>query len=93
MIGSFALIRLANIYGDPLPWSIQQNPVYTFLSFMKVNKYPPSLLYILITVGIGILFLAVSENWRDKLVDFIMVYSRVPMFYYLIHIYLIHFWQ
>lgn len=90
LIGAFIAIRFVNIYGDPVPWTIQDNPFYTFLSFMTVNKYPPSFLYILITIGIGILFLAFSEKWKGKLVAIITVYGRVPMFYYIIHIYLIH---
>jgi hypothetical protein len=57
---------------------------------MKVSKYPPSLLYILITVGPGLLFLAFSEKWNSWLSQAIKVIGRVPMFYYLVHIYLIH---
>lgn len=91
LIAAFVFIRFLNIYGDPQPWTSQKNLLYTFLSFMKVNKYPPSLLYVLITLGIGILFLSISEKWRGKAVDIISVYGRVPMFFYILHIYLIHF--
>ena len=86
----FALLRYMNVYGDPSRWSPQQTTLYSFLSFMKVSKYPPSLLYVLITIGPGLLFLAVSEKWRSWLAEQIKVIGRVPMFYYLVHLYLIH---
>lgn len=86
----FAVIRLINSYGDPFPWTTQPSPLYTFLSFMNVMKYPPSLLYILITLGPALLFLAVSENLKDKLSQSVIALGRVPMFYYVIHIYVIH---
>ena len=89
-IGLFIVIRLINVYGDPSHWAVQKNPLFTFLSFINVTKYPPSLLYILITVGAALLFLAVTEHLQGAAVKVITVYGRVPMFYYLVHIYLIH---
>lgn len=86
----FILIRFINVYGDPVPWNVQSSALYTFLSFIKVNKYPPSLLYILLTLGPSILFLAFTENLRNNVSKIISVYGRVPMFYYLLHILLIH---
>jgi uncharacterized membrane protein len=58
----FIVIRFINIYGDPLPWSTQKNSFHTFLSFIKATKYPPSLLYTLMTLGPAILFLAFTEK-------------------------------
>jgi len=86
----FVLLRFSNLYGDPVPWSAQKDNFFTFLSFMNVNKYPPSLLYLLITLGPALLFLAYTEHLKGALVRVITVYGRVPMFYYLIHIYIIH---
>ena len=86
----FFVLRAINIYGDPQPWSYQRTSVFTFLSFMNVTKYPPSLLYTLITLGPAIIFLAFAERPLNKLTQFISTYGRVPMFYYLLHIYLIH---
>jgi len=86
----FILLRLVNIYGDPNPWSVQRNGVVTFLSFMNVTKYPPSLLYILITLGPALVFLAISENYKGKLSQALISLGRVPMFYYIAHLYLIH---
>jgi uncharacterized membrane protein len=95
MIGSaavllFMVIRFMNIYGDPHPWSQQPSALYTFLSFIKVNKYPPSLLYVLMTLGPALVFLAFTENSKSRVSRVISVYGRVPMFYYIVHIFLIH---
>jgi uncharacterized membrane protein len=86
----FILVRYSNAYGDPSPWSSQPTPHFTLLSFLSVSKYPPSLLYLLITVGPGLLFLAFMEGKRSVIFDKIRVIGRVPMFYYLVHLYLIH---
>ncbi|MEO5563995.1 MAG: hypothetical protein ABIR18_11185, partial [Chitinophagaceae bacterium] len=68
----------------------QSSSVFTFLSFISVSKYPPSLLYILVTLGPGLIFLAFTENNRSALAEKIKVIGRVPMFYYLVHLYLLH---
>jgi uncharacterized membrane protein len=86
----FILIRLVNLYGDPSPWRHQQSIVYTLLSFIKTTKYPPSLLYALMTLGPALIFLAIAENIKGTAARIISVYGRVPMFYYLLHIFLIH---
>jgi uncharacterized membrane protein len=86
----FAVIRYINVYGDSSHWSPQKTSVLTFFSFMNVSKYPPSLLYVLITIGPACLFLAFSEKWNSWLSQKIKVIGRVPMFYYLVHLYLIH---
>jgi uncharacterized membrane protein len=89
-IASFIILRWINVYGDPLPWSMQKTAVFTILSFIDVTKYPPSLLYLLLTLGPAMLILAATERARGRIVDVISVYGRVPMFYYILHIYLIH---
>jgi uncharacterized membrane protein len=86
----FIVLRFINLYGDLVPWSKQSSEVFTFLSFIKVSKYPPSLLYILITVGGGLICLALFEKPPGRLGKFFSVYGRVPMFFYILHIYLIH---
>jgi uncharacterized membrane protein len=86
----FVLLRLLNMYGDPAPWSVQKNPLFTFLSFINVTKYPPSLLYVLITLGPALIFLAVSEKYKGKLTQALVSLGRVPMFYYILHLYMIH---
>ena len=89
-VALFIVLRFINIYGDPHPRSEQESALYTFFSFIKANKYPPSLLYILMTLGPSILFLAFTENISNAITKFVSIYGRVPMFYYVIHIFLIH---
>jgi uncharacterized membrane protein len=86
----FILLRLLNVYGDPYPWATQKSTVFTVLSFLKVTKYPPSLQFILLTTGPAILFLAVAEKYLKDFGKAIIKIGRVPMFFYLLHIYLIH---
>lgn len=86
----FVVLRYSNIYGDPVKWSTQKDGFFTFLSFLNVNKYPPSLLYVLLTIGSACVFLAFAEKVQNGVVKVVSVYGRVPMFYYLIHIYIIH---
>ena len=89
-IALFIIIRFINMYGDPNHWSVQKNAVFTVMSFLNTTKYPPSLLYILMTLGPAMLFLAFAEKPLNKLSEKVVVFGRVPMFYYLLHIYLIH---
>jgi uncharacterized membrane protein len=86
----FIIIRYVNVYGDTFPWSIQKSSIYTFLSFLNITKYPPSLLFCLITLGIMFLILAFSEKAKSKVGNIISVYGKVPMFYFLIHFFVIH---
>lgn len=86
----FIVLRYTNLYGDPVKWSVQKNALFTLLSFIKVSKYPPSLLYLLLTLGSAFLFLSFTEKTKGSVVNVVSVYGRVPMFYYLIHIYIIH---
>ena len=72
------------------PWAVQDEATYTILSFLNVTKYPPSLLFLLITLGPAILFLYIAENWRNAVADFFLVFGRVPFFYYVIHVFVIH---
>jgi uncharacterized membrane protein len=90
LIFLFIGIRLFNVYGDAAPWSVQKNGVFTLLSFLNTTKYPPSLLYTLMTIGPALLFLAWSEKPLNALSGKIIVFGRVPMFFYLLHIVLIH---
>jgi uncharacterized membrane protein len=89
-IALFILVRFMNGYGDRAHWSQQSTAFNTFLSFLKVTKYPPSLLYALVTLGPSIVFLALAENIKGSFSKIISVYGRVPMFYYLLHIFFIH---
>jgi len=87
---AFVVLRSGNFYGDYFHWETQQNFAFTVLSFINTTKYPPSLLYTLMTIGPGLIFLALAEKWKSKLLDTISIFGRVPFFYYIIHVYLIH---
>jgi uncharacterized membrane protein len=86
----FMAIRLLNIYGDSLQWAPQQNALYTFLSFMNVSKYPSSLAFCSVTLGIMFLLLAFAEHFSDNFKKIAVVYGKVPLFYFIVHFYLIH---
>jgi len=86
----FFVIRGLNVYGDLVPWSSQRNLTYTMLSFFNVTKYPPSLAYVLITIGPALLFLNGIETVKNRVTNFFLVFGRVPLFYYFLHVLLIH---
>ena len=86
----FVVIRVINIYGDPVPWTKQATPLYTFLSFMNISKYPPSLLFSLATLGCTFLILSVAERFSNKLASAISVYGSVPLFYFVLHLLFVH---
>jgi uncharacterized membrane protein len=87
----FVALRYTNWYGDAAVWTHQSTASFTLLSFLNVSKYPPSLLYLLVTLGPAMIFLSFAEKSNGWLSRQIQVIGRVPMFYYLVHIYLIHF--
>ena len=83
MIAAFVVIRLIDVYGDPSPWAVQKNAVFTALSFINVSKYPPSLLFVLMTIGPALLVLAWTERARRGPVgNALVTFGRVPMIYY-----------
>ena len=86
----FIVLRLLNGYGDPRDWTVQSSAAMTVASFLNLLKYPPSLLYLLMTLGPALIALRFFDNARGRLVDVISVYGRVPMFYYVVHILVIH---
>lgn len=86
----FFVLRFTNIYGDFSKWELYDSNAKTIMSFMNVNKYPPSLLFLLATLSFTFIFLANSEKLKGGIVDFFTVFGRVPFFYYIIHLYAIH---
>lgn len=90
LIALFIILRGLNSYGDLVPWAAQETAEKTILSFFNVTKYPPSLLYLYITMGPALLFLYGFENTKNKLTDFFLVFGRVPLFYYFLHVLVIH---
>ncbi|WP_295117875.1 heparan-alpha-glucosaminide N-acetyltransferase domain-containing protein [uncultured Chitinophaga sp.] len=82
----FIILRYVNGYGDPAHWEVFPTAMQTFLSFINTTKYPPSLLFLCMTIGPGLLLLAAFENKTSKILS---VYGRVPFFYYVTHFFLI----
>jgi uncharacterized membrane protein len=90
LVAGFILLRALNVYGDMHPWSVQHNRLFTLLSFLNTTKYPPSRLFLLMTLGPAILSLVVFERAGGAVSQFFIVYGRVPFLFYVAHLYLIH---
>ena len=87
---AFVVLRAINLYGDPGRWSTQKSAAFTVLSFLNTNKYPPSLLFLLMTLGPALLFLWAVDGGTPRFLRPALVLGKVPMFYYLLHFPLIH---
>jgi uncharacterized membrane protein len=90
LIAAFIALRYTNKYGDARPWSEQKDTSFTIFSFLNCTKYPPSLLYLLMTLGPSLTLLGLAEFLPDKPFRWLMYFGEVPMFFYILHIYLIH---
>ncbi len=92
--GGFVLLRAANVYGDPHPWAPRGDFAGSLMSFLNCEKYPPSLCYLMMTLGPALLLLGVFDryvqNASNGLAGVFVVYGRVPLFYYVLHLLLIH---
>ena len=88
--GAFVLLRLSNAYGNLTPWTSQPRAGFTLLSFLDCTKYPPSLCYLLMTLGPAFLLLAWFERGTPTILKPALVFGRVPFFYYVAHLPLIH---
>ena len=87
---AFVVVRAVNVYGDPVPWSHQKSAVFTVLSFLNCTKYPASLDFLLMTLGPALVVLAYLDQRSFKPSNPLIVFGRVPMFYFVLHFYLIH---
>ena len=90
LTAAFIVLRGINIYGDPLRWTTQKSAVLTVLSFLNTNKYPPSLLFLLMTLGPAMLLLWAVDSRTPRFLQPALVFGKVPMFYFLLHLLLIH---
>jgi uncharacterized membrane protein len=87
---AFVIVRGLNVYGDPAPWSSQATPVFTALSFLNTTKYPPSLSFLLMTLGPALIVLAIFDRLSFSRTNPLIVFGRVPLFYFVLHFYLAH---
>jgi uncharacterized membrane protein len=90
LMAAFVVLRAINMYGDPRPWSVQKSAAFTVLSFLDTNKYPPSLLFLLMTLGPVMFFLRAVDSGMPRWLRPALIFGKVPMFYYLLHVPLIH---
>jgi len=90
LIALFIILRFINVYGDPYPWATQKTGLLSFFSFMKVQKYPPSLMYLCITIGPALLVLAFVEKIKNRFTNIMVTFGRTAFFYYILHLYLVH---
>jgi uncharacterized membrane protein len=86
----FVALRWLNVYGDPSPWTPQRSAVFTVLSFLNTTKYPPSLLFLLMTLGPALLLLRAFDRPTPAALRPVLTFGRVPMFYFLVHLFAVH---
>jgi uncharacterized membrane protein len=86
----FVLLRASNLYGDPAPWAVEETWSATVLSFLNCEKYPPSLLYLMMTLGPALILLVAFERAAGPVARRVTVFGSVPLFYYVLHLFLIH---
>src|SRR5690242_17925243 len=90
LMALFVVLRVAGVYGDPRSWSAAASQMPAFLAFLATSKYPASLEFLAMTMGPMFIALALAEHWRGRIAAVLTVFGRVPFFYYLLHIPLIH---
>jgi len=91
LVAAFVLLRFSNLYGDPRPWSVRPGgPDRSMLDFLNVEKYPPSLLYLLATLGPAMIFCAFADRVGGVVRHVLVTFGRVPFAFYVAHLYLIH---
>jgi len=90
LIAAFVVVRLVNVYGDPAPWSTQHSLLWTVLSFLNTTKYPPSLLFLLMTLGPAFLLLRVFDTWVPRVLRPALIIGGVPLFFFVLHFFVIH---
>jgi hypothetical protein len=89
---AFVVLRFTNVYGDLHPWEPSaRGPVYSFLAFLNVEKYPPSLCYLLVTLGPSLtVWGALETRTPGRLERMLSVFGQVPLFYYVLHLFVCH---
>jgi uncharacterized membrane protein len=86
----FILLRAFNLYGEPGNWAVMGSPLFTVMAFLNTTKYPPSLQFLMMTMGPALVFLSLSESIHSRPTQPLLTFGRVPFFFYVVHLYLIH---
>jgi uncharacterized membrane protein len=86
----FIVLRLTSWYGDPTPWTPGDEVLATALSFINCEKYPPSLMYLAMTLGPALVLLAYADGARGAAARVVVTFGRVPMIFYIAHLFLLH---
>jgi uncharacterized membrane protein len=86
----FIILRGFNLYGEPRDWVMLNTPIFRLMSFLNTTKYPPSLHFLLMTMGPALILLAAIEPISSRLTKPVITFGRVPFFFYIVHLYLIH---
>jgi uncharacterized membrane protein len=89
-IAAFLALRLLGIYGDPVPWTAQETALRSLMSFLNATKYPPSLLFLLMTLGPTLLLLRAFDGRTPDFFRPALVIGAIPLFFYVLHFFLIH---
>ncbi len=87
---SFIFLRLNNVYGEANLYDSTLEGSLVWMSFLNVTKYPPSLQFMMMTFAPAFMLLVLSEKWKGKWLDFVVTFGRVPFFYYVVHLYVLH---
>lgn len=90
LLAAFFVVRIINGYGDPQPWAVQAQPLWTVFSFLNVAKYPPSLDYVLVTLGVSLALLHLLDRLKGPVASVLLTFGRTPLFTYLLHVWIAH---
>jgi uncharacterized membrane protein len=94
LTAGFLVLRSVNLYGDPNPWTVHSDTLFTVLSFLNVTKYPVSLLFLMMTLGPSLFALTWFENFKwflgSHIARMVITFGRVPLFFYILQFYLAH---
>jgi uncharacterized membrane protein len=90
LTAAFVVLRTTNVYGDPAPWGEQASTALTIISFLNVTKYPPSLSFLLMKLGPALHLLCALEKGMPRILQPALIFGRVPLFYFVLHLPLIH---
>jgi uncharacterized membrane protein len=87
---AFVVVRAIGVYGEPNPWQAQSGAIGTLIDFLNVTKYPPSLVFLSMTLGPAAMLCSFADQLPDSIRRPLIVFGRAPFAFYVAHLYLIH---